>query len=116
MARQEAPCARRVLIAAGFVVLDGDDPHLVVDDRTVLGFEFKPKWYSRRKVSIDPTLVDELKKRRLASGGTALVFSARGGGIDPHILRRAASALRSVRVSEPKGLAPPQISCQSELV
>ncbi|MGB2666640.1 MAG: hypothetical protein WAK48_21735 [Candidatus Acidiferrum sp.] len=100
MARQEAPCARRVLIAAGFVVLDGDDPHLVVDDRTVLGFEFKPKWYSRRKVSIDPTLVDELKKRRLASGGTALVFSARGGGIDPHILQHCK------RVAKREGFDP----------
>jgi integrase len=60
------------------IVLDGGDPRLIVCERTVGGFEFIPKWYAARETSIDPVLVAELRKLRLTSGGTGLVFDRKG--------------------------------------
>ena len=71
------------------VVLDGSNPHLVVCDRTVGGFEFRVKWYAARTVTIDSALVEALRKWKTVSKDD-LVFAHRGK-LDRHIHRTCKS-------------------------
>jgi integrase len=78
------------------IVLDADDPRLAVCERRVGGFEFIPKWYAAREVSIDPVLVAELRKLRLASGGgqAELAFGKKKGKVNRHFHRECKSVAR----------------------
>jgi integrase len=85
------------------VVLDRSNPHLVVCDRTVGGFEFRVKWYAARTVTIDSALVEALRKWKAVSRDE-LVF-ARRGKLDRHIHRTCKSIARKAGL-DPRRFKP----------
>jgi integrase len=70
------------------VTLNGVQPNLDVCERTVGGPLYIPKWYAERRVTIDPMLVDALRKLKPTSAKPDdLVFGRKGNKIDWHIHR-----------------------------
>lgn len=82
------------------VILDAAKPRIEVCARTVDGYEYVPKWYAERTVTIDPDLADVLRRLKAETKQGQLLFGTDGGHINGHLLRECK------RIAKRAGLTP----------